>query len=118
MTTPSNLYAEKIFAEHPTIMWALDDQADYISLIDETDRSISLWTITDGTATTSSIANEPFPDSVTTEVQGDVPAVSSGSVIAVSPNIINFSDLNQDLKTFCVGSYFYSQSAYLTSVSI
>ena len=118
MTTPSNLYAEKIFAEHPTIMWALDDNADYISLIDETDRDISLWTITDGTATTSSIANEPFPDSVTTEIQGDVPAVSSGSVIAISPNIINFSDLNQDLKTFCVGAYFYSQSAYLTSVSI
>jgi len=103
MTTPSNLYAEKIFAEHPTIMWALDDSADYISLVDETDRNVSLWTITDGTATTSSVVNEPFPDSVTTEIDGDVPAVSSGSVLCVSPNIVNFTDLDQTLKTFCIG---------------
>ena len=93
MTVPSNLYAEKIYAEHPTIMWALDDQVDYISLVDETDRNVSLWTVTDGTAATSSIANEPFPDSVTTEVEGDVPASTSGSVLCVSPNIINFTDL-------------------------
>jgi len=118
MTTPSNLYAEKIFAEHPTIMWALDDQADYISLIDETDRNVSLWTITGATATTSSIDAEPFPDSVTTQLEDTMPVNLPGEIKAVSPNIINFTDLDQTLKTFCVGSYFYSQSAYLNSVSI
>ena len=35
MSNPSNLYAEKVFAEHPTGLWALDDKADYISLISE-----------------------------------------------------------------------------------
>jgi len=40
MTVPSNLYAEKIFAEHPTILWALDDSVDYISLVDEADRDV------------------------------------------------------------------------------
>ena len=118
MTTPSNLYAEKIFAEHPTIMWALDDQADYISLINETDRDLGLWTVTNGTATSSSFSNEPFPDSVTSLVEGDVPAVTSESVVCVSPNIINFTELDQTLKTFCVGAYFYSESPYLTAVSI
>jgi hypothetical protein len=34
MSNPSNLYAEKVFAEHPTGLWALDDKADYISIID------------------------------------------------------------------------------------
>jgi len=118
MTTPSNLYAEKIFAEHPTIMWALDDQIDYISLIDETDRNISLWTITGASATTSSIAAEPFPDSVTTRLEDTMPVNLPGEIKAVSPNIINFTDLDQTLTTFCVGAYFYSDSAYLTGVSI
>ena len=31
MSTPSNLYAEKVFAEHPIGLWALDDNVDYIS---------------------------------------------------------------------------------------
>ena len=118
MTVPSNLYAEKVFAEHPTIMWALDDTADYISLVDETDRNVSLWTVTDATASTSNISNEPFPDSITTLLEGDVPGGATGSITCVSPNIINFNDLSTDMKTFCVGTYFYSDSAYLSSVSI
>ena len=40
MTTPSNLYAEKIFAEHPLAMWPLDENVDYLSLVDETGREI------------------------------------------------------------------------------
>jgi hypothetical protein len=118
MTVPSNLYAEKVFAEHPTILWALDDTVDYISLINEADRDVSGWTITNATATTSTISNEPFPDSITSFIDGDVPTGSFETVSCVSQNIINFTNLSADMKTFCVGAYFYSDSAYLTSVSI
>lgn len=118
MTTPSNLYAEKVFSEHPIALWALDDVANYISLISEADRDVTTWTATDGTASAESISKEPFPDSVTTLLTGDVPASTSGSMIFVSPNIINFTDLDQDLKTFCIGGYFYADSPFLTAVSI
>ena len=64
MITPSNLYAEKVFAEHPTVLWALDDTVDYLSLIEENDRDISdplNWTISGGTAEDSSeILGRPF----------------------------------------------------------
>ena len=50
MSSPSNLYAEKIFAEHPIALWALDDEAHYISLISEEQRDLSNWTITGGTS--------------------------------------------------------------------
>ena len=33
MSIKSNLYAEKIFAEHPIGLWSLDDDVDYLSLI-------------------------------------------------------------------------------------
>ena len=55
MSTPSNLYAEKVFAEHPTGLWALDDKADYISLISEAQRVLSdttKWDIVDGISIT------------------------------------------------------------------
>jgi len=47
MSNPSNLYAEKIFSEHPLALWALDDKLDYISLITEAQRNIlGLWSET------------------------------------------------------------------------
>ena len=54
MSTPSNLYAEKIYSEHPLVLWALDDKADYISLISETNRDLeNEWSVTGGNATES-----------------------------------------------------------------
>src|SRR5512133_1365421 len=52
MTTTSNSYAEKVFSEHPIALWPLDEQAYYVSLISETNRTISTangWTISGAT---------------------------------------------------------------------
>ena len=38
--SPSNLYAEKVFAEHPLSLWSLDDNADYIALIQSNENPI------------------------------------------------------------------------------
>jgi hypothetical protein len=119
MSNPSNLYAEKIYAEHPLVLWALDDASDYISLISETQRNIQTqWTTTGGTSLVSNIDNEPFPDSITTRLRGTVPVGATGSITCISPDLVNFDDLNSELATFCIGSYFYSNSAYTKSISI
>lgn len=132
MSSPSNLYAEKIFSEHPTAFWALDDKADYISLISENDRKISLWHDTDpgtrrkvsgGTAEISSFIDEPFPDSVTILLTGDVVEEDFGRIECISPDSlntsgINFNDLDSDLGTFCIGAYVYSDSTYLSKIEI
>ena len=119
MSNPSNLYAEKIYAEHPLVLWALDDQADYISLITEAQRDInSLWITTGGADSVAVIDGEPFPDSVTTLLEGDVPVGATNQIVSISPDLVNFSDLNPDLGTFSVGTYFYSNSPHITSISI
>lgn len=119
MSNPSNLYAEKIYAEHPLVLWALDDKADYISLITEEQRDIDdLWTTTGGTTSIGVISGDPFPESVTTLIEGDVPTGETNKITSISPNLVNFTDLNFDLGTFSVGTYFYSNSAYLKTVSI
>ena len=119
MSNPSNLYAEKIYSEHPLVLWALDDQADYVSLISEANRDIeNEWSVTGGTATEAVISNEPFPDSITTSVTGTVPVGPNGTILCVSPGLVNFSNLNSELGTFAVGAYFYSNSPYLSSISI
>ena len=122
MSNPSNLYAEKIFSEHPLVLWALDDKADYVSLITEAQRNIeSLWTVTGGTRNTdpgSGAVNPPFEDSLSTSILGTVPSVSPGNIVLISPNLTNFSNMDSSLGTFSVGSYFYSNSIYANSISI
>ena len=122
MSTPSNLYAEKAFAEHPTGLWALDDNADYVSLISEAQRDLSngiKWTVTGGTVSvyTQSV-DEPFIDSYVHRIVATPTSSESASIVAVSNEIMNLKDLNAYLKTFCVGAYFYSESSYIAGFEI
>jgi hypothetical protein len=119
MSNPSNLYAEKIYSEHPLVLWALDDKLDYIGLISETQRNIAtLWTPTSATLAASfEDLKQPFTDSHLTRVRLDIPVSETLEASMVSPNILNLNTL-QDLGTFTVGSYFYSNSVFLQTVSI
>jgi hypothetical protein len=120
MSTPSNLYAEKVFAEHPLGLWALDDKLDYLSLITETQREIDVyWTVDNATAYPGTeITGEPFQDSPTTVLEGDVPVGSTNDIVIISPNLVNLNTLDQSLGSFCVGGYVFCDSAYLQSISI
>ena len=120
MSTPSNLYAEKIFAEHPLALWALDGAIDYISLIDSDYQDIdNYWTVTGGTASLeTSDVNAPFPTVEVNKLLGNVPPSGTGDIVCISPDLINFSDLNNNMGTFCIGSHIYADSQYIDSVSI
>jgi hypothetical protein len=122
MSTPSNLYAEKVFAEHPTGLWALDDKADYVSLISEAQRDLSnslKWTVTGGTVSVySQSVDEPFINSYVHRIVATPTSDESASIVAVSDEIMNLEDLNAYLKTFSVGGYFYSESTYIAGFEI
>lgn len=122
MSNPSNLYAEKIYGEHPLVLWALDDKADYISLISENQRNIEdSWDIVGATVVSGSAANAPTPPfllSMSTEILPTVPTTQYSEAVFVSPDLLNFDDLNSDFGTFCIGTYFYSTSALINSISI
>ena len=119
MSNPSNLYAEKVYSEHPLVLWALDDTVDYKSLISEARRNLAtLWTPTNAALATSfEDLTEPFPDSHLNRVRVNVPVSETIEASIISPNILNFNTL-ADLGTFTIGSYFYSNSLFLQTVSI
>lgn len=118
MSTPSNLYAEKIYAEHPIALWSLDDKADYISLINETQRDVSGWTINNGSASTYTVLDQPFSNSHTTKIIGSLTDNDFGQVTCISNNIMNFSNLNKNLSTFSIGAFFNTTSDYISSFEI
>lgn len=119
MSIPSNLYAEKAFAEHPVALWSLDDAADYISLVSNENRNVYNW-YTEGCSVEqiTDILGEPFPETSVTKIKGNVISEDSASLSCVSANIINLEDINKKLGTFCIGVYVYSNSPYITSYEI
>ncbi len=122
MSNPSNLYAEKVFSEHPTVLWALDDKADYVSLITENQRVLSdstKWDITGGTVSSyPQSIDEPFIDSSVSKIIGDLTSEDFGEVVCISKDILNFSELNSYMSTFAVGAYLYSISSYISNIEI
>jgi hypothetical protein len=123
MSNPSNLYAEKIYAEHPMAFWALDDQADYISLIEEEQRFMDNWEVSEGTyiGTFSSEfkpSDTPFPESCVTQVIAGPSEGQFGQVVCISEDIANFSSLNKNLSTFSVGAFIKPLSVYTYSFDI
>jgi hypothetical protein len=119
MPSPSNLYAEKIYSEHPQFLWALDDKADYVSLISELNRNTSNWIIDNGASEeTEELLDAPFPDSIINKIIPNSVTGQTFSTTLISPEIIDINQLNDTLKTFSIGSYFYNSSAYVLSVQI
>lgn len=119
MSAPSNLYAEKVFSEHPVALWPLDDVSDYVSLISEENRDLTAWDISNGTAEiNSSIINEPFPQSFTSKVSVSEQLEDSVVVSCISPDMLLMTDLDQSLDTITVGAYVYSNTEFVEGFEI
>jgi hypothetical protein len=120
MSNPSNLYAEKIYAEHPMAFWALDDQADYITLLSDYSRDLTTWKDPiNGTVSQHLVdSNAPFPESPVTKITGGLVESEFGQVVCISQDITNFSSLNKDLSTFSIGAFINSISVYGYSFEI
>ena len=118
MSSASNLYAEKVFAEHPVAMWALDEEIDYISFISEAQRDLTTWTIASAALSPYLDApNPPFLNSELSYVVG-IPSAQFNDLSIVSPEITTTVLLNQSLETFSIGTYVYANHPYVTGYDI
>jgi hypothetical protein len=120
MANPLNLYATKTFSEHPLGLWALDDQADYISLIPNEYQDLSTWTstgvasIVDASTTNTTLTPSfkappaiPFPDKIVNGIR--TTAEDSETITLSSPFVIASSDdIDVDQETFAISAYVYS----------
>jgi hypothetical protein len=119
MSIKSNLYAEKIFAEHPIGLWSLDDDVDYLSLISNTQRNLINWDFVGANVISSSQdLNKPFANSILNLIEFDDFVGTEKEIKFVGDDLENLNELNFDLETLTTGCYIYTDSPYLKSVSI
>lgn len=115
MTQASNLYAEKVFSEHPLSLWALDDSAAFLSLMSQDEKKLVGWNLSGGISSLVQLSGLSAP---TVSPTVDVSFSNSAQVIAISPDIIPASSLDQDRGTFNISFYLYSQNSAIDSVDI
>ncbi len=91
MSSPSNLYAEKIYAEQPIALWSLDDDCNFGSYFSTSNLALNTWTRSGGTSLNSVPENtDPYPkiyDANFCEL------ITSEDVTLTSPNTFSSSSV-------------------------
>lgn len=132
MTRPSNLYAEKIFAEHPLEMWTLDEETSYLSWINESARNLKTWTVDNNSNFSIYLSTDNgfddaqynqdsviFPESFQQQISFS--SVSSPEIVRkfYSPDL-NFSSSQIDSVSGCIslGTMFFSNDETISKIRI
>jgi hypothetical protein len=113
MSTKSNLYAEKVFAEQPLALWTLDDRCDYVSLIPESSRNVFLWTVESGTVSAASVSGGYLPITESLERSATI----SGITRLRSP-IILADSLDQSKSSVAVSIHAKQVSGNISSITL
>lgn len=117
MSSPSNLYAEKVFSEHPLGLWSLDEDIPFLSLAG-TYKDLQYWTVTGATVTLDTSLVSPVLNSKIYKVSGEgFDGTYPGQITVTTPNLFKFSELNKDLGTITISTYFYAESPKISKIS-
>ena len=113
MTKVSNLYAARVFAEHPLVLWSLDDNNYFKSTLNGLNYSLDNWQILNNNGqweTSYTVpANNPFTD-------GDLAVLSKLSSASVTTTQINASpiylaDLDPSKDSISISTWVYQYGA-------
>ena len=112
MASTSNIYAEKIFSEHPIQLWALDEKVDFVSYLNssEKDLSSSNWSksgVGSSTVTTENSPPTPLPISETSYKVSNAAATS-----------FTITSVAKSINGSTVSFYFNPTTDLLTSIDI
>jgi len=119
MNIQGNQYADKVFSEHPTALWPLDEQVFYLSLIDDNDRLFSNWTLTNATSNdnpTMPNPQAPFLSEISSSITSNTS--SETTIEAESQELFGLADINSQDLTFCVNFFLYQKPDFINWIKV
>ena len=116
----ANLYAARVFAEHPIAFWSLDDNVSYISKLSISEKDITNWTLYNmqEAVSPSVVYGEPIPSTNGKYYATIVSSSASLSASAVASPINTELDLDPDKKTISINTFVYDQNGSVLSYDI
>lgn len=114
----SNLYAAKIFAEHPLGLWSLDDDFAFQSILNSSKKNFGNWTKTNLTIVSSPIipTEIPIPDSASAVVT--MSSAFFNTSASATSSTFKRGDLDISKGTICISTYVYANSDLVESYDI
>jgi hypothetical protein len=107
----SNLYASRVYAEHPVALWAMDEPNYFVSLISQEEKEIteSSWDFNNAVSSSApfTLSGYPFDD---LDVNKIYLATASAATLEFSvflSSSISFVQLDPNKGSVCVSSYIY-----------
>lgn len=117
MAITLNEYATKAFSEHPIALWSLDDDAYFVSLVEDGSTRLfdqGAWDVSPNCILTDypqepNVSPAPFIDGTTSMVSTLTPF--NGEILElISPEIFTFDQFNNSLGSFCINFWLYQRS--------
>ena len=110
--TSSNLYASRVYAEHPVALWAMDEPNYFISLISQEEKEIteSNWDFDNAirnASATFTLSGYPFDD---LNVNRIYLATASAATIEFTVSLsssVSYAELDPNKGSICVSNYMY-----------
>ena len=110
--TSSNLYASRVYAEHPVALWAMDEPNYFISLISQEEKEIteSNWDFDNAirnASATFTLSGYPFDD---LNVDRIYLATASAATIEFTVSLsssVSYAELDPNKGSICVSNYMY-----------
>ena len=116
MITNSNLYAERVFSEHPLALWPLDDNLSFLQLLTDSQQVLTdnaYWSISNlESIDPQTYFNTPIPTSNSSRF-----TLSSSSSyiteITSSFTLNSSTDFDQSKSTACFSTHIYQDSVFI-----
>ena len=110
--TSSNLYASRVYAEHPVALWAMDEPNYFISLISQEEKEIteSNWDFDNAirnASATFTLSGYPFDD---LNVDRIYLATASAATVEFTVSLsssVSYAELDPNKGSICVSNYMY-----------
>ncbi len=121
MITNSNLYAERIFSEHPLALWPLDENITYLQLFSTPRQDLgngTNWILTNLTESLPvTYSNTPIPSSSSSRFSLTSSAPYS-STITSNFTLNSTNDFNSSRSSACFSTHVYQSSVFIQSFEI
>ena len=121
MLTNSNLYAERVFAEHPLALWPLDDDISFLQLFDGNQQNLSAsthWLYPDLTEI-DAVDYSDTPISISESTRLTITASGTYTADITSVFTLNStSDFDSSKSTACFSTHVYQGSVFIDSFTI
>lgn len=107
----SNLYASRVYAEHPVALWSMDEPNYFISLISEEEKEITqaYWTFDNATSSSASftLSGYPFDDLNVNKIYLTSASASPIEYSLSLSSSISYLDFDPNKGSVCVSNYIY-----------